>query len=92
MLRSHYAYIAILILFAFPVFYMIGARFFNYVATVNIGIIYLAVFFSGPCLLGYGYVMRKIAYEKTVSLIALILGGLWTASEIVIFIKGAFFR
>lgn len=91
MFRSHYAYIAILILFAFPVFYMIGAKFFNYVATVNIGIIYLAVFFSGPCLLGYGFVMRRIAHGKTISLVALILGGLWTISEIVIFIKGTFF-
>ena len=91
MIRPHYVYVAVLILFAFPIFYMVGAKIFNYVATVNIGIIYLAVFFSGPCLLGYGFITRRITHEKTVSSIALILGGLWLAFEVVIFIKGTFF-
>lgn len=78
MLRPHYTYIAILILLAFPIFYMLGARFFNYVATLNIWIIYFATFASGPCLLIYAFIIRTEAHEKTISLIALILGGLWT--------------
>lgn len=85
-MQSIFVY-TILILLAFPIFYVLGAKPLNYVETQNILIAYFAVFASGPCLLIYAFIARRLMYEKIVSKIALTIGGLWMGFEIIIAIK-----
>lgn len=92
MVRLIYVYTAVLILLILPIAFMLGMRFFNPFRTFDIYLVYFAAFASGPCLLIYGFILRTEMHEKVISLIALIVGGLWLGSEIVIVIKGSFFE
>ncbi len=89
-MQSTFAY-AVLILLAFPIFYMLGAKPLNYVETLNVWIVYCAVFAAGPCLLLYAFIARTKMQEKTVSSISLMVGGLWMGFEIILAIKDALF-
>jgi hypothetical protein len=53
----------------------------------NTWIVYFAIMFSGPLLLIYGIVMRFMLHEKTLSSIALLIGGLLVGVEIIFIIK-----
>ena len=82
----HYSYrFVILALLAFPIFYLLGGRFFP--SFDNAWIIYFAIFCSGPLLLLYTFLLRLMINEKTFSSIALLIGGLWVGFELIVFIK-----
>ena len=87
MLRSFYRY-AILILLAFPIFYVLWMRLSPPLRlSANIWIVYLAIFCSGPLLLIYAFMMRSLWHEKVLALIALLIGGPWVGFEIILIIR-----
>lgn len=90
---SHYAQVIILILFAFPIVYASASYGLGWRSPIGIeiAITYLAVLFAGPFLLIYAFVLRYLLGEKTLSLIAFLLGGLWIGFEIIHTFKNQWF-
>lgn len=85
MVRSSYAS-AILLLLILPILYSLWMRLSPH-SLPNAWIVYFAILFSGPLLLIYGIIMRFMFHEKTLSSIALLIGGLLVGVEIVFIIK-----
>lgn len=87
MLRSSYRSV-ILILFALPIFYILWMRLLPPPRlSANTWIINFAFFCSGPFLLIYALIMRSILHEKTLSLIALLIGVPWVGYAIILIIR-----
>ncbi len=85
MVRSSYAS-AVLLLLIFPILYSLWMRLSPH-SLPNAWIVYFAIMFSGPLLLLYGVVMRFMLYEKKLSSIALLIGGLLIGAEVIFVIK-----
>lgn len=85
MVRSSYAS-AILLLLILPILYSLWMRLSPH-SLPNAWIVYFAILFSGPLLLIYGIVMRFMLHEKTLSSIALLIGGLLVGVEIIFIVK-----
>lgn len=85
MVRSSFASVVLLLLI-FPILYSLWTRLSPH-SLPNAGIVYFAVVFSGPLLLLYGVVMRSMLYEKKLSSIALLFGGLVVGAEVISAIK-----
>ena len=85
MARSSYTS-AVLLLLIFPILYSLWMRLSPH-SPPNAWIVYFAILFSGPLLLLYGVVMRFMLHEKTLSSIALWIGGLLVGAEIIFVIQ-----
>ncbi|MCX6216327.1 hypothetical protein [Spirosoma sp.] len=87
--RSSYLHVAILTLLILPILIMISEKFYKTPGGPNIGIVYFAVFFSGPLLLLYAFATNKLTDKKTFASVGFAMGILWTGFEFILMLKDA---
>jgi hypothetical protein len=80
--KSPYNLYALLLLFLPVIYYVWVDMAPPSRGLANIWLLYFALFLSGPLLLLYAFVMRFLAEEKVLSMLAFILGGAWIVIEL----------
>lgn len=85
--RSNYTEWMFVLVVAFPILYMLGKTLFRYSFELDLLLVYTAVWISGPLLLLYSFLARRLAHKKKRSSLSLVAGMLWVGFMIFLVIK-----